>query len=197
MPSRRWTLTGPSSPSPERDEYFPVLYSTVASKAAGDARHRPQLRAGATARPSSVPVTAMSSPPPRTSSCAIRSTVLRPGFLVVVPVYRAGGAARQRRGATPTTSSASLSGVFQTNAVIDAILATRHAAARVSTSIFTPPDASADAMPVYAWARQVERGAQAEVASGSRRADLVVGAGEGRRRPLEPRRRRPLERRSD
>ena len=28
-----WTMTGPSVPSPERDEYFPVLYSTFASKA--------------------------------------------------------------------------------------------------------------------------------------------------------------------
>lgn len=29
---KSWALTGPSSPSPERDEYFPVLYTTAAWK---------------------------------------------------------------------------------------------------------------------------------------------------------------------
>jgi hypothetical protein len=29
---KTWAMTGPSSPSPERDEFFPVLYSTTASK---------------------------------------------------------------------------------------------------------------------------------------------------------------------
>ena len=107
---KTWTLSGRSRLSPERDEYFPVLYSTVASKA-GDTRHGPQLGA-ARARPFSVLAMTTSSPPPRTSSCAIRSAGCAGGFFVFLSGLPAGGADRQ--GGATRQYSRRLVGVFQT-----------------------------------------------------------------------------------
>ena len=42
---KSWTMTGPSVPSPDRDEYFPGAVLDLRLQGAGHARHGPQLRA--------------------------------------------------------------------------------------------------------------------------------------------------------
>ncbi len=106
--------------SPERDEYFPVLYSTVASQTDRDHRHGSQFRS----RPQRGDQRARDGNtwrPPRISSSAIRSAGSARGFFAVLPVYRKGvptDSVEERRANTLGV----IVGAFQTAAVFDAIL---------------------------------------------------------------------------
>jgi diguanylate cyclase (GGDEF)-like protein len=143
---KSWALTGPSSPSPERDEYFPVLYTTAASKLPASlgfdlnsepVRHQAIQRA----RDGNVVATAQ--------NVQLRNPIsgLRPGFLIMVPVYRA-GASTDSVEARHRDIMGVVVGVFQTNAVIDAILATATLPQGVDLYLY-PANAGADAMPLY------------------------------------------------
>ena len=72
---------------------------------------------------------------------------LRPGFLIMVPVYRA-GASTDSVEARHRDIMGVVVGVFQTNAVIDAILATATLPQGVDLYLY-PANAGADAMPLY------------------------------------------------
>jgi CHASE1-domain containing sensor protein len=117
-----WTMNARPAPSPERDEYFPVLYSTIATKLSAtlgmDLNSEPaRSQAIQRARDGNMIATAQ--------NVLLRNPIggERPGFLVVVPVYREG---------MPTDSVEArrrnvlgiIVGAFQTGAVLDAILAT-------------------------------------------------------------------------
>ncbi len=143
---KSWALTGPSSPSPERDEYFPVLYTTAASKLPASlgfdlnselVRHQAIQRT----RDGNVVATAQ--------NIQLRNPIngLRPGFLVMVPVYRASqptGSVEARR----RDILGIVVGVFQTNAVISAILTQATLPQDVDLYLY-PANAGADAMPLY------------------------------------------------
>jgi CHASE1-domain containing sensor protein len=86
---KTWAMTGPSSPSPERDEFFPVLYSTTASKLPAtlgmDLNSEPaRSQAIQRARDGNIMATAQ--------NVLLRNPIGgdRWGFFVVVPVYRPG-----------------------------------------------------------------------------------------------------------
>ncbi len=143
---KAWAMTGASSPSPERDGYFPVLYSTLASKASAtfgmDLNSEPtRSKAIERARDGDVIATAQ--------NIQLRNPIegVRPGFLVAVPVYRPG---------TPLDTVDErhnnilgvIIGAFQTNAVLDAILASAMLPQNVELFLY-PADASAGAMPIY------------------------------------------------
>ena len=104
---KTWTLSSDPSLSPERDEYFPVLYSTVASKATAtfgmDLNSEPvRSRAIQRARDENAVVAAQ--------NLTLRNPIggTRRGFLFFVPVYRSGHRSRPRKSDT-TISSASWS----------------------------------------------------------------------------------------
>jgi CHASE1-domain containing sensor protein len=84
---RTWSLSNPMAVSPERSEYFPILYSTVASKRAAtpgtDLNSEPaRAEAIRRAREGNIMSTAQ--------GIQIRNPIggLRDAFLAMIPVYR-------------------------------------------------------------------------------------------------------------
>jgi len=143
---RSLALTGASSPSPERDEYFPVLYTTAASKLPASlgfdldsepVRHEAFQRA----RDGNIVATAQ--------NVQLRNPIsgLRPGFLIMVPVYRA-GASTDSVEARHRAIKGIIVGVFQTNAVIDAILSQATLTQNVDLYLY-PANAGTAGMPLY------------------------------------------------
>ena len=117
---RTWAMTGPMSVSPERDEYFPILYSTVSSKRAAtlgtDLNSEPtRSEAIRRAREGNIMATAQ--------NIMLRNPIdgQREGFLALIPVYRHGSpldSLDERRRNTLGV----IAGVFQTASVFGAIL---------------------------------------------------------------------------
>jgi diguanylate cyclase (GGDEF)-like protein len=144
---KTWAMTGPSAPSSERDEYFPVLYSTTASKNPAtlgmDLNSEPaRSQAIQRARAGNMMATAQ--------DILLRNPIggARPGFFVVVPVYRPGlplDSVEARR----SNILGIIVGAFQTTAIFDAILAKTTLPQNVDLYIY-PADAGADSPPVYA-----------------------------------------------
>src|SRR5262249_15611714 len=117
---KSWRVSGPPPLSPAHDEYFPVLYSTTASKASAtfglDLNSEPvRSRAIQLARDNDLVATAQ--------NILLRNPIdgSRLGFLYIAPVYRAGAPL-----ATEEERHNNIRGVliasFQTNAAIDSIL---------------------------------------------------------------------------
>ena len=143
---RTWAVTGPMPVSPERDEYFPILYSTVATKRAatlGTDLNSEPTRSDAIrrARDGNIMATAQ--------GIMLRNPIdgLREGFLAMIPVYRHGlavGSIDDRRRNTLGV----LAGVFQTAAVFDAILDRAKLPQNVNLYLY-PARSGHDPLPVY------------------------------------------------
>jgi diguanylate cyclase (GGDEF)-like protein len=161
---KTWTLSSDPSLSPERDEYFPVLYSTVASKATAtfgmDLNSEPvRSRAIQRARDENAVVAAQ--------NLTLRNPIggTRQGFLFFVPVYRS-GLSIETQEERHNNILGVVVGVFQTSAVMDAILNTATLPQDVNLYLY-PAGAETDAMPVYS------RGMRGETADPRPRADLA------------------------
>jgi len=144
---KTWTLAADPSISPERDEYFPVLYSTFASKASATLgmdlnSESVRSRAIQLARDDDVAAAAQ--------GISLRNPIggARPGFLLVVPVYRPRVPIASKE-ARHNNILGVIIGAFQTEAVFDAILATTTLPQNVDLYLY-PANASSDAMPIYA-----------------------------------------------
>ena len=87
---RTWAVTGPMSVSPERDEYFPILYSTRRIQESSDLGHGPQFRARSKRGDPPRARREYHGDRPRASSFAIQSTACAAGFLALIPVYQQG-----------------------------------------------------------------------------------------------------------
>jgi len=140
-----WTQTGPAPPSPERDEYFPVLYSTTATKLSAtfgmDLNSEPaRSQAIQRARDGNIIATAQ--------NILLRNPIggERPGFLVIVPVYRHGlpqDSVETRR----RNNRGIVVGAFQTGAVLDDILA--RAMLPRNVDLYLYPGGDTDTSPIY------------------------------------------------
>jgi CHASE1-domain containing sensor protein len=117
---RTWSLSNPMAVSPERDEYFPILYSTVASKRTAtlgtDLNSEPvRSEAIRRAREGNIMATAQ--------GIQLRNPISgqREGFIALIPVYRHDAelnSVDERRRKTLGV----IVGAFQLAAVFDAIL---------------------------------------------------------------------------
>ena len=145
---RSWEPNGvPLSPSPQRDEYFPVLYSTGAAKAPwalGMNLYSEPSRAQAIQRARDRDTLATA------QDIVLRTSsgVERRGFFVALPVYRQGTAHdtaedRQR------SILGILGGAFQIESVVNAILATARLPEDVGLYLY-PAEGGPAALPVYA-----------------------------------------------
>jgi diguanylate cyclase (GGDEF)-like protein len=143
---KTWAPTDPQEVSPEQDEYFPILYSTVASKRAAtygtDLNSEPARREAITrARDGDTSATAQ--------SVTLRNAIsgLRHGFLAVIPTYRHGlphNTIEERR----RNTAGVIVGAFQTEAVFDSIL--RHAKLPQDVDLYLYPKLSGvAALPVF------------------------------------------------
>ena len=139
-------MMNPMSVSPERDEYFPILYSTVASQKSATIgtdlnSERARSEAIKRARAGNIMATAQ--------NIQLRNPIggQRPGLFAVLPVYRKGvphGTVDERRENTLGV----IVGAFQTAAVFDAIL--NNAILPKSVDLYLYPSQSGtDALPVY------------------------------------------------
>jgi len=143
---RTWSLTSPVSVSPERDDYFPILYSTVASQKSATLgtdlnSERARSEAIKRARAGNIMATAQ--------NILLRNPIggQRPGFFAVLPVYRKGvphSTVDERR----ENTLGLIAGAFQTAAVFDAILNKAILPKSVDLYLY-PSQAGADALPVY------------------------------------------------
>jgi diguanylate cyclase (GGDEF)-like protein len=143
---RTWSLANPMAVAPDRDEYFPILFTTVASKRAatlGTDLNSEPLRSEAIrrAREGNTVATAQ--------GIQLRNPISgqRDGFLAVIPVYRQDAelnSLEQRRHNTLGV----VVGAFQTAAVLDAILDRATLPQDVDLYLY-PAKSSPDAMPVY------------------------------------------------
>lgn len=142
-----WAPTGPVFESKPRDEYFPILYSTVShdrTATFGTDLHSEAVRSRAIrrARDGDIMATAQ--------GVQLRNPIggKRPGFLVFLPIYKAGqphdDVVSRRRNLEGV-----IAGVFQTDTIFDAILDTTVLPRTVDLYIY-PPDAGKDAPPLYA-----------------------------------------------
>ena len=141
-----WSISGPPTVSPGRDEYFPVLYWTVASQLTAtigvDMKSEPvRGEAIARARDGKTMATAQ--------GIQLRNPISgqRAGFLAVLPVYRRGtpiGGVNERRENTLGV----IIGAFQTSAVFDSILSKAILPKTVDVYLYEVK-AAADALPVY------------------------------------------------
>ena len=141
-----WSLSDPPTVSPARDEYFPVVYSTVASKLTAtigvDMNSDPvRGEAIARARDGNTMATAQ--------GIQLRNPIggQRRGFAAVLPVYRRGmpiGGVNERRENTLGV----IIGAFQTSAVFDSILSKAILPKTVDVYLYEVK-ADADALPVY------------------------------------------------
>jgi diguanylate cyclase (GGDEF)-like protein len=141
-----WTPNETLSRSPDRDEYFPVLYSTVSSNATAtfgmDLNSEPvRSRAIQRARDENVIAAAQ--------NLTLRNPIggARRGFLFFAPVYRS-GAPIETEEERHNNILGVVTGVFQTSAVMDAILSTAALPQDYDLYLY-PADAGSDAMPVY------------------------------------------------
>jgi len=168
-----WSATGPLTLSPQRDEYYPILYSAGASKGASvlsmDVNSEPaRSQAIQRARDGDTMATA--------ENIVLRnpSGIDWAGFFVALPVYRQGlpheSVAERRR-----NTLGILGGVFQTTAMIDVILATATLPQSVDLYLY-PADAGAEASPVYARAA-ASHGAPRQPTSKAAVADLPHWSG--------------------
>jgi len=143
---RTWSLSNPMAVSPERDEYFPILYSTVSSKRAAtlgtDLNSEPvRSEAIRRAREGNIMATAQ--------GIQLRNPIsgLRDGFLALIPVYRHDtelSSVEDRRRNTLGV----VVGAFQTAAVFSSIL--DHATLPQNVDVYLYPARSGvEAMPVY------------------------------------------------
>jgi diguanylate cyclase (GGDEF)-like protein len=141
-----WTASETPSRAPDRDEYFPVLYSTVSSNATAtfgmDLNSEPaRSRAIQRARDENVIAAAQ--------NLTLRNPIggARRGFVFFAPVYRS-GAPIETEEERHNNILGVVTGVFQTSAVIDAILGTAALPQDYDLYLY-PAGAGADAMPVY------------------------------------------------
>jgi diguanylate cyclase (GGDEF)-like protein len=143
---KTWSLSNPMAVSPERDEYFPILYSTVSSKRAAtlgtDLNSEPvRSEAIRRAREGNIMATAQ--------GIQLRNPIsgLRDGFLALIPVYRHDtelSSVEDRRRNTLGV----VVGAFQTAAVFSSIL--DHATLPQNVDVYLYPARSGvEAMPVY------------------------------------------------
>ena len=143
---RTWSLANPMTVSPDRDEYFPITYSTVSSARTGtlgtDLDSEP-IRGEAIrrAREGNYMATAQ--------GIELRNPIggQLAGFLALVPVYRHGVDLNSVEGRRSNTLGV-LVGAFQTAALFDAILHRVTLPQNVDLYLY-PADAGPDAMPVY------------------------------------------------
>jgi diguanylate cyclase len=161
---KTWTASSAPALSPEKDEYFPVLYSTVASKAAAtfgmDLNSEPvRSRAIQRARDENAVTAAQ--------NLTLRNPIggVRRGFLFFVPVYKS-GVPIETMEERHNNILGVVVGVFQTSAVMDAILSTATLPQDVNLYLY-PAGAGTDAMPVYS------RGVGGETPDPRSRADLA------------------------
>jgi diguanylate cyclase (GGDEF)-like protein len=141
-----WSLTDPMQVSPPRDEYFPILYSTVASKRSatlGTDINSEAVRYDAIqrARDGNVLATAQ--------NVKLRNPIggLRSAFFGVLPVYRKGvphETIAERRDNTLGV----IVGAFQTTAVFDTVLDRGVLAKSVDIYVY-PSHAGEDSLPIY------------------------------------------------
>ncbi len=151
---KSWRAGGTPPLSPERDEYFPVLYSTVASKAPAtfgmDLSSDPvRNRAIQLARDGNIVTTAQ--------NVVLANPIggSRLGFLFIAPVYKPGAPLETLKERHDNIRGV-LVASFQTNAVIDAILVKATLPRNVSVYVYRG-DAGAHAMPIY-WRTAAEAG---------------------------------------
>lgn len=143
---RTWSIANPLQVSPERDEYFPVLYSTVASQRT--ATLGMDLNSEA-ARSEAIKRARVGNSMATAQNILLRNPIggQRPGFFAVLPVYRKGvphDTGEERR----ENTLGIIVGAFQTTAVFDAIL--NRALLPKSVDLYLYPEqAGADALPVY------------------------------------------------
>jgi diguanylate cyclase (GGDEF)-like protein len=143
---RTWSLSNPMAVSPERDEYFPILYSTVASKRAAtlgtDLNSEPvRIEAIRRAREGNIMATAQ--------GIQLRNSISgqREGFIALIPIYRHDAelnSVDERRHNTRGV----IVGAFQIVAVLDGILARTTLPQDVDLYLY-PAHSGPDAMPVY------------------------------------------------
>jgi diguanylate cyclase (GGDEF)-like protein len=132
--------------SPERDEYFPILYSTVASKRAatfGVDLNSEAARSEAIARARDGDTIATA------QSVTIRNAIggLRTGFLAVIPAYRHDmphNTIEDRR----RNTLGMIVGAFQTQTIFDAILRNAKLPQEVDLYLY-PRHAGPEALPVF------------------------------------------------
>jgi diguanylate cyclase (GGDEF)-like protein len=143
---RDWALTDPMPVSPERAEYFPVLYSSYASRNAAtlgmDLNSEP-IRSAAIARARNGNIMSTA------QDVLLRNPISgqRTGFMAVLPVYRKGlpiDTLVERRANTLGI----IVGAFQTAAVFDAILAKATLPETVDLYLYQA-GAGDDALPIY------------------------------------------------
>ena len=143
---RTWAPNDPIASSPPRDEYFPILFSTVASKRTatyGTDLNSEEVRSQAIrrARDSDKIATAQ--------TITLRNQIggSHQGFLAVIPAYRHGlphDTIEDRRRNTLGV----IVGAFQTAAVFDSILRKAKLPQNVDLYLY-PKNAAPDALPVY------------------------------------------------
>ncbi len=143
---KTWVPQGPVHESEVRDEYFPILYSTVSharTATLGTDLHSEEARSQAIrlARDQDIIATAQ--------NIQLRNPISgkRSGFLVFSPVYRQGlphDSVETRR----RNLEGVVAGVFQTTRVLDAILDKEILPQSVDLFLY-PADASDDAEPLY------------------------------------------------
>jgi len=143
---RTWSLANPMAVSPDRDEYFPITYSTVSSARAatlGTDLNSEPVRAEAIrrAREGNFMATAQ--------GVQLRNPIggQRDGFIALVPIYHHDtelNSLDERRRNTLGV----LIGAFQTAVLFDAILNRATLAQNVDLYVY-PAEAGPDAMPVY------------------------------------------------
>jgi diguanylate cyclase len=142
---KSWALRGPLNPAPERDEYFPILYTGQSENPAVlgmDLNSEPARGAAIQrARDRNTMATAQ--------DIQLRSVAEfdRDGFFVALPVYRQGvphGGVEDRR----RNTLGILGGTFQTGALVDAILAAATLSRNVDIYLY-PEGEESGAMPVY------------------------------------------------
>ncbi len=143
---RTWSLANPMAVSPDRDEYFPIAYSTVSSERAatlGTDLNSEPVRAEAIrrAREGNFMATAQ--------GIQLRNPIggQREGFIALVPIYRHDtelNSLDERRRNTLGV----IVGAFQTAALFDAILDRVALPQNVDLYLY-PAEAGPDAMPVY------------------------------------------------
>jgi diguanylate cyclase (GGDEF)-like protein len=141
-----WAPTGAMQVAPERDEYFPILYSTVSAgksaKPGTDLNSEPVRSAAIQrARDGDIMATAQ--------DVQFRNPIgsSRRGFIAVIPVYRHGTLLNNAEARRQETLGV-IAGVFQPDAVFGAILDRAKLPQNVDLYVY-PSQASADAMPIY------------------------------------------------
>jgi len=143
---RTWAANGPMTPAPQRDEYFPIVYSTTShhkrATFGADLNSEPvRSQAISRARDSNIMATAQ--------NIWLRIPIAgqRSGFLAFLPVYKQGTSTdslEQRRRNTLGV----VAGAFQINALFNSILDGKMLPHNVSLRLYAA-DKGANASPIY------------------------------------------------